>query len=162
MKKLLTLVISIVAVFTFVTVVKAGQGTPTGNGWVAYKDVVVTWNGNPADLADWDVYNPDESPVSLNPNALEMAYEFKRTGKTLQFDETYTGVTAYPQTHHVVLIDSDGDGTYTGSVTARYDYPASLACPVRMDVIEYTITPDNFGVWGSFVYIENEYCLPSE
>ncbi len=162
MKRILTLAMVIVAIFAFVTVAKAGQGTPKGNGWTAYKDVQVTWNGVAADWADWDVYNADGSVNNLNPNALEMAYDFEYKGNTMQFDETYTGVTAYPQTHHVVLTDNDGDGTYTGSITARYDYPASLACPVRMDVIEYTITPENFGTWGSFFYIENEYCLPTE
>lgn len=92
-----------------------------------------------------------------------MAYDFEYKGKTLQFDETYVeAAPAYPQTHHVVLTDNDGDGTYEGAITARYDAPWSATCPVRMDVIEYTVDTNQFGTDGFFNYIENEYCLPTQ
>ena len=95
-------------------------------------------------------------------DCLEMIYDFSFKGNTLQFEEVYVDAAiAHPQTHNVVLKDNDGDGTYEGAITARYDAPWSATCPVRMDVIDYTVAT-NDGVVGDFNYIEHEYCLPTQ
>jgi hypothetical protein len=84
-----------------------------------------------------------------------MSYEFVCKGKTLQFDETYVDtVQAFPQTHHVVLHDRNRDGTYSGWITARYEYPVGTR---RMDVIAYEVQVDEDCSVTDFFYREYEY-----
>lgn len=149
-----------------VSVVWAGQGVPQGGGWTPYADVHVTWDGvSPQGdwWVDWDL-DGDTADDNYGCNAcLDMNYDFTYRGSTMHFDEVYVeAALAHPQTHHVVLHDNDGDGTYVGAITARYDAPWSPSCHRRMDVIEYWITPSDFGTWGSFFYIEHEYCLKAD
>lgn len=164
MKKILSGIVALSLFLAVATVAKAGQGTPEGNGWTPWADVYVTWNGDTSVQGDWWVdKNMDGDVVDDNygcDNCVGVDYDFVFKGKTLQFDEVYVdAVEAHPQSHHVVLNDSDGDGVYEGSITARYDYEASLACPTRMDVIEYTVDTNLEGQDGFFKYVENEYCL---
>jgi len=165
MKKFITGLLSLALVLTVATVVKAGQGTPESEGWTPYHDVYVTWDGVSV-LGDWWVDLDLDGDLDENygcDDCVGVDYDFEFKGKTLQFEEVYvSGVEAYPQTHHVVLNDSDGDGVYEGSITARYDYEASFACPVRMDVIEYVVDTNSVGTDDYFNYVENEYCLPAE
>lgn len=165
MKRIISGFLALALILAFTVTVKAGMGTPEGNGWEPWADVYVTWNGVSA-LGDWWV-DKDRDGVIDEGNGCDdcvgVDYDFVFKGKTLQFEEVYVdAVEAHPQTHHVVLTDIDGDEIYEGSITARYDYAASLSCPVRMDVIEYTINRDLEGEDGYFKYIEHEYCLPAE
>lgn len=95
-------------------------------------------------------------PIGGGDEALEMLREFNFVGNTLQFSETYVPtVEAFPQTHHVVL-HNDGTGVYTGSITARYDFPGSAAGVTRMDVIQFTVTASD-GIVTDFHHNEVEY-----
>ena len=148
-----------------------------GQGWSQYATIKVDWDGNLAHAGSWNVY-AGPYYVTLHPSytvdqfvtgcagggtpssCLDMSsYNFVFIGNTLQFDEVYVlGVDAFPQTHHVVL-QNDGTGVYTGSITARYDYPGSSGGPTtvtRMDVIKYTVTTSGGTVTG-FHYDEVEY-----
>lgn len=167
MKRLIFLAIAVVLMIGVTKVAYAGSGTPYNDkGWRPYADVYVTWDGISA-KGDWWVDKDLDGDVTDDNygcnDCVGVDYDFLFKGKTLQFDEVYvSGVDAHPQTHHVVLNDLDNDGVYKGSITARYDYDASLACPVRMDVIEYTIDTNQLGSDNYFNYIENEYCLPAD
>jgi len=166
LRKILAGLLAIGLVLIFTGTAKAGMGTPEGQGWTPWADVYVTWDGV-SELGDWWVDLDLDGEVSDDnygcDDCVGVDYDFSFKGKTMQFDEVYVdSVEAHPQTHHVVLTDIDGDGVYDGSITARYDYAASLGCPVRMDVIEYTIDTNLEGQEGYFKYIENEYCLPTE
>ena len=143
-----------------------------GNGWPYYVDILVDWDPNTGNSGDWNVY-AQQYYVDTHPGynvgdfitgcsaCLDMSsYDFVFKGNTLQFDETYVpGVIAYPQTHHIVLHDSDGDGVYTGSDVARYDFPSEAGQYIRMDVLEYTVTTEN-GQVTQFHYVEKEYKKP--
>jgi hypothetical protein len=84
-----------------------------------------------------------------------MNYVFTCVGNTLQFDETYVPIVpAFPQTHHVVLQDLDGDGTYEGTLTARYEWPIGTR---RMDVIEYVVEVDVNCTVTDFFYTAHEH-----
>jgi len=133
MKKLfLVLLISAMLLISVGLVTAKGMG----KGWVYYAYIDVTWDGSSAN-GNWHVYDPDDNHLTGCDDCLEMEYDFVCIGNTLQFDETYVEVVpAYPQTHHVVLHDNDGDNVYTGWITARYDWPIGVT---RMDVIEYEI-----------------------
>jgi hypothetical protein len=169
------MVVLLIVVFLLAAVTPAMAGPPDkglGQGWKEYVTVKVDWDGNPSDEADWNVY-AGPYYVTLHPSytvgdfvtgcsaCLDMSsYTFSFVGKTLQFSETYvSGVEAYPQTHHVVL-HNDGTGVYTGSITARYDFPGSAAGVTRMDVIQYTVTTSGRLV-TAFHYDEVEYIQPS-
>lgn len=131
-----------------------GIGQPPGQGWVYYAYIEVTWDGSSAN-GDWWVFAPDETPLSGCNDCLGMEYDFECLGNTLQFSETYVAVVpAFPQTHHVVLHDNDGDGTYTGSITARYEWPLGTR---RMDVIEYEVIVNENCEVTSFFYTEHEF-----
>lgn len=162
LKKILGFLVAIIALVLFVTPTFA-EGPIKSNGLTPYGDVYVAWDGVPGSLGDWWVDTDLNGTVDYGAHdTLDMVYDFEFKGKTLQFDETYVeAAIAHPQTHHVVLTDNDGDGTYEGALTARYDAPWSTLCPVRMDVIEYTVDTSE-GVVGDFNYVEHEYCLPTE
>src|SRR3989344_4703290 len=146
------------------TIVPAFAAGPTNsNGLTPYADVYVAWDGVAGSLGDWNVDTDLNGTTDYGCNdCLEMIYDFSFKGNSLQFEEVYVDAAiAHPQTHNVVLKDNDGDGTYEGAITARYDAPWSATCPVRMDVIDYTVAT-NAGVVGDFNYIEHEYCLPTQ
>jgi hypothetical protein len=138
-----------------------------GKGWSEYVTVKVDWNGDPLVMGDWNVY-AGPYYVTLHGGSvgdfitgasevLDMSnYNFVFKGDTLQFDEVYvSGVEAFPQTHHVAL-HNDGTGVYTGSITARYNFPGSSAGVTRMDVMQYTVTTSG-GLVTAFHYDEVEY-----
>lgn len=144
----------------------AGPTSP--NGWTPYADVYVTWDGLSSSQGSWQVDTNFDGTGEFGCLAtdfggcLDMNYDFSFKGNTLQFEEVYVDAAiAHPQTHNVVLKDNDGDGTYEGAITARYDAPWSATCPVRMDVIDYTVVT-NDGTVEDFSYIEHEYCLPTK
>jgi len=173
MKKPLGILLGLMLVFVLAISVKASGYTPIdlsrGNGWPHYVDIVVTWDGDPTHAGSWNVYAINHPSYSFGTwitgcagggipsSCLDMSsYSFEFKGKTLQFDETYvSSVTAYPQTHHVVLRD-DGSGVYTGSNTARYDFP-TRPDRIYMDVIDYEVTTDGSGNVTWFEYVEHEY-----
>jgi len=169
-KLMITTMIVLFAVTLLTTLGTAYAGPvdkALGKGWSEYVTVKVDWDGTPSDLANWWVYAGPYyvalhggvvgDKVTGADNTLDMSsYVFKFVGSTLQFDETYvSGVEAFPQTHHVVLHD-DVTGVYTGSITARYDFPGSTTGVTRMDVIQYTVTTSG-GIVTAFHYNEVEY-----
>lgn len=169
MKKLL--IVSIIVAFLVVSMGTA-MAKGMGKGWPYYVDVVVDWDGDPNNMGDWNVYAQQyfvDTHSGYNVGdfitgcsaCLDMSnYNFVFKGNTLQFDETYvSGVIAYPQTQHVVLHDNDGEGVYTGSDVARYDFPDEIGQYIRMDVFEYTVTTTD-GVVTDFHYVEKEYKKP--
>lgn len=166
MKKLLILAM---VLSTLLALPAIGYALPERRAWIHYVDIEVTWDGDPDHAGSWDVfavnvegYDPGDwitgcAGGGAPDTCLDMSnYVFTFRGSTLQFDETYVStVTAYPQTHHVVLHDRDRDGTYTGKDTARYDFPTRPG-QIYMDVLEYeVITEDSEVVW--FGYVEHEY-----
>jgi hypothetical protein len=125
-----------------------------GKGWVPYAYIEVGWD-DITSMGDWNVYDPKGLFLTGCEECLEMEYEFKCVGKTLQFDETYVEVVpAFPQTHHVVLQETDVEGTYVGSITARYEWPLGTR---RMDVIDYEVSVDENCEATNFFYTEYEY-----
>ena len=176
-KKGISIAFSAIVVFSVFTVILLAV-SPTssrdmGNGWPYYVDILVDWDPTEDNLGDWNVY-AQEYWLETHPgsgkevgdlitgcsNCLEMDYDFEFVGSALKFEETYvSGVEAYPRTHMVVLHDKDGDGTYTGSITARYDFPREIGEYIRMDVIEYTVKTDD-GRVTDFHYVEKEYKKP--
>jgi hypothetical protein len=163
---LLFVAISLLAVFP-------ASSKEMGKGWPHYVNVIVDWDPTEDNLGDWNVY-AQEYYVETHPgynvgdwitgcsDCLEMEYDFEFVGSILKFEEIYvSGVDAYPQTHAVVLHDPDGDGVYTGSITARYDFPSERGQFIRMDVIEYTVTTIDDTV-TYFYYVEKEYKKPIE
>jgi len=168
MKKIiLGLLISVMLVMSVSLVMAKGMG----KGWPYYVDVEVDWDGDPNNMGDWNVYAQQyfvdtHTGYSVGDlitgcsACLDMSsYNFVCKGNTLQFDETYVeGVNAYPQTHHVVLHDNDGDSVYTGFDTARYDYQGSIeGTHIRMDVLEYEVEVGEGCTVTDFHYIEHEY-----
>ncbi|MBI2855541.1 MAG: hypothetical protein HYX93_01690, partial [Chloroflexi bacterium] len=137
MKRLVIVgIVAVLAVLWGVVPALAGGGgggisNPPGNP--LYVIIEVTWDGDPSHAGSWTVWGPRFDPVvdtgtilascpggGAPSTCLDMSgFQFTLRGKTLHFDETYVpGVDASPQTHHVVLNDVDGDGTYTGSLSA--------------------------------------------
>jgi len=133
-----------------------------------YVIIEVTWDGSSAE-GDWTVWGPAWDPVvggellTSCSNCLEMNYGFTFKGKTVHFEEIYVPtVDATPQVHHVVLHDLDGDGTYTGSLSAAHYFPwraepdGSWAV-LYFDRIEYNITFDADGNVTDFHYLQYEH-----
>ena len=173
--KIVLVCVAVMLVLASVSPVIAGPpGKGLGQGWKEYVTVKVDWDGNPLHQGDWNVYagpyrvelygGTVGAFVTGCSACLEMIYTFTFVGNTLQFDEIYvSGVEAYPQTHHVVLHvagTADGVVTYTGSITARYDFPGSAAGVTRMDVIQYKVVVTD-GVVTIFHYDEVEYIQPN-
>lgn len=141
-----------------------GINNPPGNP--LYVIIEVTWDGDPAHNGDWTVWGPKWNPevgtgtiLTSCTDCLEMNYEFQFKGKTLQFDEVYVpGVDASPQIHHVVLKDSDGDGIYTGSLSAaKYIWGgAAPSSTLYHDRIDYDVTVTD-GQVTNFHYLEYEH-----
>jgi hypothetical protein len=143
-----------IALLCFLFLGGAAIGKDLGKGWIYYAYIEVSWDGI-SDQGNWYVFAPDGTPLTGCDDCLDMEYAFKCVGKTLQFDETYVEVVpAFPQTHHVVLHDTDGGGTYTGAITARYEWPLGTR---RMDIIEYEVTVDENCEVMEFLYKEHEY-----
>ena len=133
-----------------------------GGGIPLYVIIEVNWDGT--GMGDWTVWGPKwnpqvgvGSPLTSCTDCLEMNYSFVFKGKTVQFDEVYvSGVDATPQVRHVVLQDIDGDGTYTGSLSAeRYEFPGVNA--LYMDRIDYEISFDSGRNLTGFQYLEYEH-----
>ncbi|HUW22385.1 MAG TPA: hypothetical protein VMW41_07015 [Candidatus Bathyarchaeia archaeon] len=132
-----------------------------GKGVPLYVVIEVNWDGTGD--GDWTVWGPKwdpqvgvGAPLTGCTDCLEMNYDFEFKGKTVQFDEVYVPtVDATPQSHHVVLHDVDGDGTYTGSLSAaRYEYQEGY---LYLDRIDYEASFDEDGNVTNFRYLEYEH-----
>jgi hypothetical protein len=158
---------ALVAILASVVPASAG-GIDDPPGVPLYVIIEVDWDGV-SDYGDWTVWGPLWDPeVGGEPltgcfNCLEMNYEFTCHGKAVHFDEIYVPtVDATPQVHHVVLHDLDGDGTYTGSLSAAHYFPwraepdGSWAV-LYFDRIEYDITFDGDGNVTEFHYLQYEH-----
>jgi len=158
MKRVIVGLMAVALVLSFTSLASASL-RGAGKGWPDYVDIHVTWDPSMGNYGDWNVYNAETgSFITGCSNCLNMDYDFKFIGKTLQFEEVYVpGVEAYPQTHHVVLHDQDGDNIYTGSITARYDYQPGY---IYMDVVEYKVTTNGNGNVTYFEYWEHEHKKP--
>lgn len=139
-----------------------GGGINNPAGVPLYVIIEVDWDGQSA-KGDWTVWGPRWDPsvggtvLASCTACLAMNYQFTFHDKTVQFDEAYvSGVDATPQIHHVVLRDVNGDGTYTGSLSAaRYTYdPAAI---LYLDRIDYTITFDEDDQVTTFRYLQYEH-----
>jgi len=165
---------ALVAILAGVVPASAG-GIDDPPGIPLYVIIEVTWDGDPAHDGSWTVYGPPFGPPSVDGpilsscpigpvgSCLEMNYEFTFRGKTVHFDEIYVpAVEATPQVHHVVLHDLNGDGTYTGSLSAAHYFPwrpesdGSWAV-LYFDRIEYDITFDGDGNVTDFHYLQYEH-----
>ena len=168
MTKTLAIFAGLLAILCFASsgsVSAGGIGNPPG--FPLYVIIEVSWDPSVSLKGDWTVWGPKWSPeVGTGPvlssctDCLDMEYEFTFRGKTVHFDEKFVpGVNATPQIRHVVLQDKDGDGTYTGSLSAEhYTFPTGRMC---MDRIDYDITFDQNGNLLDFHYLEYEHCKPS-
>ena len=166
MKKLM-FVLVLLALLATPTVAIAG-GIDDPGGIPLYVIIEVDWDGVSA-YGDWTVWGPAWDPqvggtmLTSCTDCLEMNYEFTCHGKTVHFDEIYVPtVDATPQVHHVVLHDLDGDGTYTGSLSAAHYFPwrpesdGSWAV-LYFDRIKYNITFDGDGNVTDFHYLQYEH-----
>jgi len=151
---------------SFSTVGAKGIDNPPGVP--LYVIIEVDWDGVSA-KGDWTVWGPKWNPVvggtllASCTDCLEMSYDFEFKGKIVHFDETMvSGVRATPQSNHVVLHDKDGDGTYTGSLSAGHYFPwaqepdGSWAI-LYFDRIEYEITFDGDDNVTDFRYLQYEH-----
>ena len=140
-----------------------GPGVNDPAGVPLYVIIEVDWDGSSPN-GDWTVWGPKWDPevdgilLTGCPDCLEMNYTFTFKGKTVQFDEIYvSGVDAAPQVRHVVLHDLDGDGTYTGSLSAEYYVWEGSGTILYMDRIDYDISFDEDGNCINFHYLQYEH-----
>jgi hypothetical protein len=158
---------ALVAILAGVVPASAG-GIDDPPGVPLYVIIEVDWDGV-SDYGDWTVWGPAWDPevggtmLTGCTNCLEMNYEFTCHGKTVHFDEIYVpAVDATPQVHHVVLHDLDGDGIYTGSLSAAHYFPwraepdGSWAV-LYFDRIEYDIAFDEDCNVTDFHYLQYEH-----
>lgn len=144
------------------------------SGIPLYVIIEVQWDGNVAHDASWTVHGPKWAPTIDGPvlaqcpigpvgTCLAANYEFAFSGKTVQFDEVFVDtVNASPQVRHVVLQDVDGDGTYTGSLSAwHYDAwapePDGSYATLYFDSYDYQVTFDQAGNVTNFYYVQYEH-----
>ncbi|NIN63784.1 MAG: hypothetical protein GTO63_03530 [Anaerolineae bacterium] len=146
------------------------SGVDDPAGFPLYVIIEVTWDGDMGKDGSWTVWGPrwdpevgtgtilGHCPMGTPGTCLDMSYyEFVFRGKTVHFDEIYVpGVVAYPQIRHVVLQDIDGDGQYTGSLSAEcYEFTSREGA--FHDRIDYWITFDAQGSVTGFRYLEYEH-----
>ncbi len=149
-----------------------GGGINDPPGVPLYVIIEVEWDGDLDKDGSWTVYGPAWDPVVDGPvlagcpmgpsgSCLDMSnYEFTFRGKTVHFDEVMVAsVRATPQSHHVVLKDKDGDGTYTGSLSVSHYFPWRPGAEeiLYFDHIEYEITFDGEGNVTDFYYLQYEH-----
>lgn len=146
-------------------------GIDDTEGVPLYVIIEVTWNGDPEAAGSWTVWGPLWDPVvdtgdvlascsggGAPETCLDMSsYEFVFRGKAVHFDEVYVpGVIGHPQVRHVVLHDTDGDETYSGSLPSEcYEFPGVDAA--YHDRIDYEITFDSDDEVTDFYYLEYEH-----
>jgi hypothetical protein len=78
----------------------------------------------------------------------------------VHFDEVMVEtVVGTPQEKHVVLMDKDGDGTYTGSLAAMHYFPwrGDDTAVLYFDRIDYEISFDGAGNVVDFHYLQYEH-----
>ena len=165
MKKLIYFIVVILALSIGVLPSTAiGPGVNDPAGVALYVIIEVEWDGISLN-GDWTVWGPIWDPevgtgtiLTSCTDCLEMDYTFTFKGKTVHFDEIYVpGVDPTPQVRHVVLHDLDGDGTYTGSLSAEHYAWEARDDILYMDRIDYEISFDEEGNCTSFHYLEYEH-----
>ena len=167
-RKSLLAVAAVLALLILSTSIALAGGIDDPPGVPLYVIIEVDWDGV-SDDGDWTVWGPKWDPQAGGTmltgctGCLEMNYEFTFRGKTVHFDEIYVPtVDATPQVHHVVLHDLDGDGTYTGSLSAAHYFPwraepdGSWAV-LYFDRIDYDIAFDGDGNVTDFHYLHYEH-----
>lgn len=168
MKKFLFALGLLFLAFAPTTQAKEFPGVESSLGIPLYVIIEVDWDGvSPA--GDWKVWGPKwnpsvgGTPLTSCTDCLDMNYNFKFVGKTVQFDEIFVDtVVATPQVRHVVLHDNDGDLTYTGSETAEHYFPwapesdGSYA-KLYFDRLEYEVTFDENQNVTDFHYTQYEH-----
>lgn len=161
-KRVLVALFVVLALILTASLVWAG-GINDPKGFPLYVIIEVEWDGS-SDSGDWTVWGPKWDPevetgdhLTGCTDCLEMNYTFTFRGSTVHFDETYVpGVIAYPQVRHVVLHDTDRDGTYTGSLSSEcYEFPSRDGA--FHDRIDYQITFDEQHNVTDFYYLEYEH-----
>jgi len=174
MKTKYLLLVMVILTLIIPSVVYAAGGIDDPGGVPLYVIIEVEWDGDPGKDGSWIVHGPlweptEEGPVlascSMGPvgSCLEMNYDFTFHGKTVHFNEVgVDSVTYTPQIHHVVLHDKDGDGTYTGSLSASHYFPWRLEpdgseAILYFDRIEYEVTFDQYGNVIDFHYLQYEH-----
>jgi len=167
MKKLAILVAVVAFLIGIVSSVSA-KGIDNPPGVPLYVIIEVDWDGISPD-GDWTVWGPKWSPAVDDTlltgctDCLEMSYDFTFHGKTVHFDEVMVeSVRATPQKSHVVLHDKDGDGIYTGSLSAAHYFPWAPeldgSWPILyFDRIDYDVTFDEDGNVTNFHYLQYEH-----
>jgi hypothetical protein len=162
-RKSLLAVVAVLALLILSTSVALAGGIDDPPGVPLYVIIEVDWDGV-SSHGDWTVWGPAWDPevggtmLTGCTGCLEMNYEFTFRGKTVHFDEIYVPtVTATPQVHHVVLHDLDGDGTYTGSLSAAHYFPWGAGAVLYFDRIEYDIAFDGDGNVTDFHYLQYEH-----
>jgi hypothetical protein len=124
--------------------------------------IEVNWNG--VEQGSYTLWGPVWASVAGTgtvldgcTNCLDISYNFVFKGNTVQFDETYPSyVSATPQVRRVVLHDADGDGKYTGSLSAeRYEFSHDRA--LYMDRVDYEITFSSNRTLVNFRMLEYEH-----
>ena len=165
MKKALVLVLIALAVLiSGIPAVLAG-GINNPPGVPLYVIIEVDWDGV-SPKGDWAVWGPVWEPevggtlLTSCTDCLDANYTFTFRGKTVHFDEVGVSTVVYtPQVRHVVLHDLDGDGTYTGSLSASHYFPwrPNPEAILYFDRIDYTITFDEDGNVTYFHYLQYEH-----
>lgn len=168
MKMRVFVALSMALILAGTVAVVLADGIDDPSGVPLYVIIEVDWDGV-SPKGDWTVWGPTWDPVvggvmlTSCADCLEMNYEFTLRGNTVQFDEIYVPtVDATPQIHHVVLRDIDGDGTYTGSLSAAHYFPWRAEpdgswATLYFDRIDYDITVDEGGNVASFHYLQYEH-----
>ncbi len=148
--------------------VQDAHGIMDPAGIPLYVIIEVDWDGVAA-KADWTVWGPKWNPeiggtlLTSCTNCLDANYDFVFKGKTVQFDEVFVDtVTATPQVRHIVLHDTDGDGTYTGSEAAQHYFPwgpeIDGSWPILyFDRLDYEVTFDENQTLTNFHYTQYEH-----
>jgi hypothetical protein len=167
-RKSLLAVVAVLALLILSASVALAGGIDDPPGVPLYVIIQVDWDGV-SDYGDWTVWGPAWDPqvggtlLTACTECLEMNYEFTFRGKTVHFDEIYVPtVEATPQVHHVVLHDVDGDGMYTGSLSAAHYFswraePDGSWAVLYFDRIDYTIAFDGDGNVTAFHYLQYEH-----
>lgn len=167
MKKLIILA-AVAALSAGAISLATAKGINNPTGVPLYVIIEVGWDGV-SPKGSWTVWGPKWDPVvggtplTSCEDCLEMNYEFTFHGKTVHFDEIMVPtVRATPQESHVVLHDKDGDGTYTGSLSASHYFPwrpesDGSQAVLYFDRIDYEVSFDADGNVKDFHYLQYEH-----
>lgn len=148
-------------------------------GWIHWVWIEIEWIPSEGDWANADVYAYDRDenqPPGMGfppgtekgthlmsfPWANYSGFECELIGKTLQFDVVNLNPNAiyYPETQHVVLADTDGDGVYAGSETTLFNIvgpPGPFPDHKFFEVDQYEVIIDENDDIVRFYYEFHQY-----